>query len=331
LGSLNLPGTQNRNERSSVVGAFAQRAEIALDSGPFLCFLAKMIFSRALPKLFWLGSLTAACAIFASEPAPAPAVAPSSAVLAKETGPTTPAAASPASSVAREGYEIIHVYPHDTTAFTEGLLVANGHFYESTGLNGESTLREVDVSTGRVLRRVSLASEYFGEGLAVLGDRAYQLTWRNNVGFIYDLATFRVIDQFFFVGEGWGLTTDGQNLIMSDGTARIRFLDPKTMQTIRTLDVLFEGQPLKNINELEYVHGQIYANVWQTNAVVRIEPDTGKVVGMIDFSGLLKPTDYGPNTDVLNGIAYDSEHDRLFVTGKKWPKIFEVRLNPPAY
>lgn len=293
-----------------------------------------MIFPRALLLLIWLGALTSACAIFAAEPTPTPTSPPASPVPTKEaaaSATTTPDAAVPASSVAREGYEVVHVYPHDTTAFTEGLLVAKGHFFESTGLNGESSLREVDISTGRVLRQVSLASEYFGEGLAVLGDRAYQLTWRNNLGFIYDLATFRVIDQFFFVGEGWGLTTDGQNLIMSDGTARIRFLDPKTMQTTRTVDVLFEGQPLKNINELEYVHGQIYANLWQTNAVVRIEPATGKVVGMIDFSGLLKATDYGPNTDVLNGIAYDAEHDRLFVTGKKWPKIFEVRLNPPVY
>lgn len=276
-----------------------------------------MISFRILRFLAVLGSLPMGATAIAAEPTPTPS--------------RTPPTAAPAPTVVREGYEIVHVYPHDTSAFTEGLLVARGHFFESTGLNGESTLREVDIPTGRVLRRVSLKSEYFGEGLAVLGDRAYQLTWRNNIGFVYDLDTFQVVDQFFFVGEGWGLTTDGVSLIMSDGTARIRFLDPKTLQPARTLDVTFEGEPLKNLNELEYVHGQIYANVWQTNAVVRIDPATGKVLGMIDFSGLLKPTDYGPNTDVLNGIAYDAEHDRLFVTGKKWPKIFEVRLTPPAY
>jgi glutaminyl-peptide cyclotransferase len=281
-----------------------------------------------------LAALQVGLAAIAAEPTPAPtATTPTPTPTPTPTATPTPApvASATAPTVAREGYEIIHVYPHDTSAFTEGLLVARGHFFESTGLNGESTLREVDITTGRVLRRVSLKSEYFGEGLAVLGDRAYQLTWRNNVGFVYNLDTFQVIDQFFFVGEGWGLTTDGESLIMSDGTEQIRFLDPKTLKPARTIKVLFEGQPLKNLNELEYVHGQIYANVWETNAVVRIDPATGKVLGMIDFSDLLKPTDYGPNTDVLNGIAYDAEHDRLFVTGKKWPKIFEVRLKPPAY
>ena len=296
-----------------------------------------MIFLRLVAVL---AALQVGSAAIAAEPTPAlaaptPTHPPAPAGAPTPTPTTTPTPAATASAAApavvREGYEIVHVYPHDTSAFTEGLLVARGHFFESTGLNGESTLREVDIATGRVLRRVSLKSEYFGEGLAVLGDRAYQLTWRNNVGFVYNLDTFQVIDQFFFVGEGWGLTTDGESLIMSDGTERIRFLDPKTLQPVRTITVLFEGQPQKNLNELEYIHGQIYANVWQTNAVVRIDPATGAVLGMIDFSGLLKPTDYGPNTDVLNGIAYDAEHDRLFVTGKKWPKIFEVRLKPPAY
>ncbi|HEY9155718.1 MAG TPA: glutaminyl-peptide cyclotransferase [Opitutaceae bacterium] len=303
--------------------------QIALDSLAVLCLLATMNLFRVHRFLAKCGLMLIGSMAIAAEPTPVPLATPASVPL--PTATPSPAASSPAATAVHETYEIVHVYPHDTTAFTEGLLVAHGHFFESTGLNGESTLREVDITTGRVLRRVSLKSEYFGEGLAVLGDRAYQLTWKNNVGFVYSLDTFQVVDQFFFVGEGWGLTSDGETLIMSDGTSHLRVLDSKTLQTARTIDVTYEGQPLTNINELEYIHGQIFANIWQTNAVVRIDPATGKVIGIIDFSGLLKPTDYGPNTDVLNGIAYDAERDRLFITGKKWPKIFEVRLNPPAY
>ncbi len=263
------------------------------------------------------------------------AIAPSSPTAKANANSSAPATATvtavpTAPTIVQSGYEIVHVYPHDTGAFTEGLLIANGHFFESTGMNGESKLREVDINTGRVLRQVALAREYFGEGLTILGDRAYQLTYQTNVGFVYRLDDFKVVDQFMYLGEGWGLTTDGQSLIMSDGTDRIRFLDPSTLKETHTLAVTFDGQPQKNINELEYIHHEIYANIWQTNTVVRIDPITGKIIGLIDFSGLLKPSDYGPKTDVLNGIAYDAEHDRLFVTGKYWPKVFEVRLTPPS-
>jgi len=234
---------------------------------------------------------------------------------------------SPASpAIVNYTYEVIATWPHDRRAFTQGLVYRNGSFLESTGLNGQSTLREDDPKTGRVLKQISVAPEFFAEGLAVIGDRAYQLTWQNGKGFVYDADTFRFIRDFAYEGEGWGLATDGRSLILSDGTNRIRWLDPATFQVIRTIDVVADGKPVVRLNELEWINGEIFSNVWQTDHVVRIDPATGRVRGVIDFSGLLGPQDRGPDTDVLNGIAYDVANDRLFITGKRWPKIFEVRL-----
>jgi glutamine cyclotransferase len=221
---------------------------------------------------------------------------------------------------------VVHAWPHDRSAFTEGLVYRDGDLLESTGLNGKSTFRDVDLETGRVLKSVSLPREYFGEGLAVIGTRAFQLTWRNQKGFIYDVATFRAEGEFSYEGEGWGLTTDGRWLIMSDGTSRIRFIDPSNFKVVRTIEVTSAGAPVDQLNELEWVKGEIFANVWQTDRVVRIDPSTGAVRGIVDFSGLLDSGDRGPDTDVLNGIAYDATRDRLYVTGKCWPKLFEVRL-----
>jgi glutamine cyclotransferase len=223
---------------------------------------------------------------------------------------------------------VINSFPHDRGAFTEGLVFWHGSLFESTGLNGQSDLREVDLASGKVLRKVPLSAEFFGEGLALLGHNAYQLTWQNHEAFRYNLADFKVEKIFSYTGEGWGLTTDGSSLIMSDGTSQIRFLDPATFNVQRTLNVLLAGSPVKELNELEFIKGEIYANIWQTNYIVRIDPKTGFVVGVIDFTGLLAPEDRAPDTDVLNGIAYDAEHDRLFVTGKHWPKIYEVKLSP---
>jgi glutamine cyclotransferase len=197
---------------------------------------------------------------------------------------------------------------------------------ESTGLNGESTLREVEVKTGRVLKQVPLPREYFAEGLAVVGSKAYQLTWQNRKAFVYWADTFQRVGEFDYPGEGWGLTTDGRLLILSDGTSRIRFLDPATFAVVRTIDVVLEGKPLAQLNELEYINGEIFANVWQTDRVVRIDPASGLVRGVIDFAGLLSPLDRRRDTDVFNGIAYDASADRLLVTGKRWPSVFEVRL-----
>jgi glutaminyl-peptide cyclotransferase len=232
----------------------------------------------------------------------------------------------PSGAPAAYTYEVIGTWPHDRTAFTQGLVFRNGGFLESTGLNGHSSLREVELKTGRVLKQVALPSEFFAEGLAVLNGHAYQLTWQNHRAFSYDADTFRREREFSYEGEGWGLATDGQSLILSDGSNRIRFLDPETFKVLRTIEVSAAGKPLDRLNELEWIKGEIFANVWQTDRVVRIDPATGMVRGTIDFSGLLAAADRGRETDVLNGIAYDPATDRLFITGKNWPKIFEVRL-----
>ena len=240
--------------------------------------------------------------------------------------PPSPAAA--AGATPRYICEVVATWPHDRGAFTQGLVVRNGGFVESTGLNGRSSLREVELKTGRVLKRIELAQEYFGEGMTVIGDRAFMLTWKHGKGFVYDADTFRLEKEFAYEGEGWGLTTDGHSLILSDGTSRIRFLDPATFKVTRTIDVVEDGKPVRELNELEWIRGEIFANVWQTDRIVRIDPATGQVRGVIDCEGLLSTPDRAGEIDVLNGIAYDEASDRLFITGKLWPKIFEVRLKP---
>jgi glutaminyl-peptide cyclotransferase len=236
------------------------------------------------------------------------------------------AAGSGRPAIASYTYEVVKVWPHDRGAFTQGLVFRSGNFIESTGMNGESTLREVDVATGRVLKQLALAPIYFAEGLAVIGDQAFQLTWQNHKAFVYDADTFQLQKEFPYEGEGWGLTTDGRALILSDGTDRIRFIDPATFSVVRTIDVTAGERRVDRLNELEYIKGEIFANVWQTDDVVRIDPATGKVRGVINFSGLLPPQDRRADTDVLNGIAYDAKRDRLFITGKRWPHVYEVRL-----
>ena len=225
-------------------------------------------------------------------------------------------------------YDVVRTFPHDRAAFTQGLVYLDGDLLESTGLNGQSTLRRVELSTGRILRQVRVPAEFFAEGLTVLGGKIYQLTWKNQKGFVYDLATFTLEKEFAYTGEGWGLTTDGQSLILSDGTHQLRFLDPVTFKVTRTVNVLRDGQPLRLLNELEFIRGEIYANIWQSHTVVRIAPSTGHVIGLIDFFGLLPDAERTSDTDVLNGLAYDAATDLLFVTGKHWTKLFEVRLKP---
>lgn len=223
------------------------------------------------------------------------------------------------------GYKIVAQYPHDPMAFTQGLVYDKGGLFESTGLNGHSTLRQVDLKTGRALKSVRVAETYFAEGLAMWGDQLVQLTWRSGVGFVYDKRNFEQIREFRYEGEGWGLTQDGKSLIMSDGTSTLRFLDPQTFAVVKTVDVMDMGKPVTELNELEYVKGEIYANIWKTNRIVRISPRDGKVTGWIDLEGLLPKSD-AENADVLNGIAYDPDGDRLFVTGKLWPKMFQIEL-----
>lgn len=233
-----------------------------------------------------------------------------------------------ASAFAADSYRVIHVYPHDSGAFTQGLIFLDGHLYESTGLRGRSSLREEDLETGRILKYQALPSRYFGEGLTNWGNTLVQLTWQAHTGLVYDLKTFRFLRSFPYHYEGWGLTQDGKNLIESDGTATLRFLDPASFHTIRTITVRQHGKPVTQLNELEYIHGEIYANVWLTNRIVRISPANGNVLGSIDLTGLLPSGSVTDPQAVLNGIAYDAAHDRLFVTGKLWPKLFEIRIVP---
>lgn len=225
-------------------------------------------------------------------------------------------------------YTVVNTYPHDREAFTQGLVYRDGHLYESTGLNGRSSLREVELSTGKVLRKHDLEAKYFAEGLAEVGDRLVQLTWQSQIGFVYDRKTFKLERTFNYIGEGWGLVQDGKRLILSDGSATLRFLDAATFAETGKLDVTYQGQPMRQLNELEMVKGQLFANVWGTPFIVVIDPASGRVTGQIDCTTLLGPQDRTQPVDVLNGIAWDAKKERLFVTGKLWPKLFELRLHP---
>lgn len=226
-----------------------------------------------------------------------------------------------------DGYRIVHAYPHDPDAFTQGLVYLDGHLYESIGRNGKSSIRMVDLTTGRVLQHYDLPARYFGEGLTSWSSNLIQLTWKAETGFVYDRFSFAQKGTFHYPGEGWGLTHDAKHLILSDGTPVLRFMDPLSFLEIKRISVKDEqGQPVSNINELEYVHGEIYANVWQTDKIVRISPRTGKILGWIDLAGLMDKSQLTDGDAVLNGIAYDAKGDRLFVTGKLWPKLFEIRM-----
>ena len=221
---------------------------------------------------------------------------------------------------------VLAKFPHDPAAFTQGLLYADGLFYESAGLYGQSTLRKVDPETGAVLLEKRLDAQYFAEGLALLEGKLYQLTWKENTGFIYDPQDFRQLSTFSYPTEGWGLTTDGSSLILSDGSATLYFLDPKTLQTTRALQISLDGAPLDRLNELEYIRGEIYANIWYKDLIARIDPASGEVVGVIDCGSLRDGEGAPAPNDVLNGIAYDARGDRLYLTGKNWPWIYEVSL-----
>jgi glutamine cyclotransferase len=234
-----------------------------------------------------------------------------------------------AAAVPIYGYEIVHTYPHDPHAFTEGLFYLNGFLYESTGLEGHSSIRKVRLETGEVLQQFDVPPQYFGEGIVNWKSRLISLTWKSQVGFVHDLATFKVQRKFTYPGEGWALTQDGKRLIMSDGTPQLRFLDPDTLRESGRITVTYAGEPVPNVNELEWVKGRIYANVWHTNMMMLIDPAGGEIVGAVNLAGLPGAADpaAGPES-VLNGIAYDPVHDRLFVTGKNWRKLFEIRVLP---
>lgn len=231
-------------------------------------------------------------------------------------------------STPRYGYRIVRVFPHDREAFTQGLEYRGGFLYESTGLRGRSTVRKVQLDTGEVLQQIHLSPSLFGEGITILNNRIIQLTWQAHIGFVYDLLFLRQLRTFQYQGEGWGLTNDGKRIYMSDGTSEIRVWDPVTFQEHRRFTVHDGRQAIANLNELEWVRNEIYANVWETDRIARISPVDGHVTGWIDLTGLLTRDDLTEPVDVLNGIAYDSGRDRLFVTGKLWPKLFEIQLVP---
>lgn len=233
-------------------------------------------------------------------------------------------------------YEIVNTYPHDPAAFTQGLMFYNGFLYEGTGgsrARGDnffSMLRKVEPETGKVLQNHNLPDDYFGEGITILNDKVYQLTWREQTAFVYDVNDFKLLREFRYSGEGWGLTDDGTNLIMSDGKHVIRFVNPENFQTIRTISVFDErGRPQMKLNELELIKGEIWANVWEEDFILRIDPANGKVLGKINLEKLAREhRKSSPSAEVLNGIAYDEEGDRLFVTGKRWNKLFEIKIIP---
>lgn len=223
-------------------------------------------------------------------------------------------------------YRLINSYPHDIKAFTQGLVYYEGFLYESTGQYGRSTLRKVELETGRILKSLNLEQNLFGEGLCVHDDMLYQLTWKSRVGFVYDIETFTVLNRIHYQTEGWGLASDGSNLLKSDGSHYIYLLDPQYFSETGKIEVFDHKGRIDNLNELEFIDGVIYANVFGTNNIVKIEQKSGRVIGVIDISGILASRYHHPNLDVLNGIAYDHDNDRLFVTGKNWPLLFEIEL-----
>ncbi|MFZ6779419.1 glutaminyl-peptide cyclotransferase [Undibacterium sp. Ji83W] len=232
-----------------------------------------------------------------------------------------------ASAIPSYTYEVVHAYPHDPNAFTQGLFIKDGFLFESTGLQGRSTVRKVRLETGEVLQKMDLPRQIFGEGITWWDKRIIGITWTTQAGYVLDLDTFAFQKEFAYKGEGWGLARNDKEIIMSDGTAELRFLDPLTLRETHRIKVTADGKAVDQLNELEWVKGEIFANIWQTDMIARIDPKTGKVIGWINLNGLLPMGDRIMNTpDVLNGIAYDAAKDRLFVTGKLWPKLFEIRL-----
>ena len=227
------------------------------------------------------------------------------------------------------GYRVVRSYPHDPSAFTQGLVFAGGALYESTGRRGQSSLRQVDLATGRVVKQRELAAGYFGEGVTVVGEKLVQISWESGKGWVCSLASLEVERTFEYEGQGWGITYDGRRLILSDGSCWLRFLDPVSFAETGVLEVHDERGPVTDLNELEYVLGEVYANVWRTERIARIDPATGRVLAWLDLGGLLSDDRRSGLESVLNGIAYDAEGDRLFVTGKNWPALFEIEVQPP--
>ncbi len=227
---------------------------------------------------------------------------------------------------AKYGYKVVHTYPHDKDAFTQGLFYDGGVLYEGTGQKTGSSLREVELQTGRVIRQHNLDPSLFGEGITLYNNRIYQVTWENKIGFVYDKATFNVINKIYYSSQGWGLTTVGDKIVMSDGSNTLAYYEPEMFTMVSSIEVYDNEKKVESLNELEYINGEIWANIWQSDFIARIDPVSGKVLGYINMAGILPESDRGPDTDVLNGIAFDKVGNRIFVTGKLWPKLFEIRI-----
>ena len=281
---------------------------------PYVPFVAKMRFMSLILKLRLSLVLALAVACFQCQPGANGDLPPKK----PEPAPNAPAA--------RYGYQIVNMWPHDSNAFTQGLILSDGKLLESTGQEGFSSLRRVELETGKVLKKVDVPVPYFAEGIALLNGKIYQLTWQHQVGFIYDAQSFERVGQFNYTGEGWGLATDGKSLILSDGSNRLRFLDPSDFHVTKTITVLDGQTPVNELNELEFVHGEIYANVWHDNRIATIDPQSGHVTAWIDLNGLMPAGELQDPEAVLNGIAYDQTNDKLYVTGKLWPRLFEIRV-----
>ncbi|HEU4510685.1 MAG TPA: glutaminyl-peptide cyclotransferase [Pyrinomonadaceae bacterium] len=228
--------------------------------------------------------------------------------------------------VPKYGYQILNIWPHDSNAFTQGLILVDGKLLESTGQEGSSSLRRVELETGKILKKVDVPVPYFAEGITVLNGKIYQLTWQHQMGFIYDLQSFERVGDFRYQGEGWGLTTDGSSLIMSDGSNRLRFIDPASFRVTKIINVMDGATPVDALNELEFVQGEIYANIWHQDRIAVVDPQNGRVKAWIDLTGLIPEDELSDEEAVLNGIAYDQSTNRLFVTGKLWPRLFEIKV-----
>jgi glutamine cyclotransferase len=264
--------------------------------------------------------------LLSQEPASSPTPTPRPSTTPQPTPNPTPTATPTAETTPISyTYEVVNVYPHDPNAFTQGLVIDGGVLYEGTGLTGESSLRRVDLETGDVLQIHELPSNLFGEGITVFGDKVIQLTWQSEIGFVYDKSSFDVLQNFSYPTQGWGITTDGTQLIMSDGSANLYFLNPETFEKTGQVEVHDGNASVTKLNELEYINGEVYANVWLTDKIAIINPNTGQVTGWIDLTGIYTPETSNSN-NVLNGIAYDSENNRLFVTGKRWSQLFQIKL-----
>ena len=228
--------------------------------------------------------------------------------------------------VPRYGYDILNIYPHNINSFTQGLVYREGFLFEGTGKNGQSSLSKINLENGEVLQSKNMSQRYFGEGIEIVDEKIYQLTWQSHLVFVYDKTTFESIESHYNATQGWGLAYDGSHLILSDGTATLQFMDPETFAPVRKVEVQLEGNAISQLNELEYINGEVWANVWQTDLILRIDPENGEVNSIVDLTGLSAQTQLGSSEAVLNGIAWDAEDERLFVTGKHWANLFEIEL-----